>query len=362
MRKLLAVLAPVALVLSGCSSMPLPGGAGAGGYAVTIEFADVLDLVANSAVKVNDVTVGNVEDIEAEGWTAKVTVRVDEDVKLPANATAALRQTSLLGEKFIALSPPIDVPPAGDLTDGATIPLERTRRSAEVEEVLGALALTLGGGGLDQLRTINTELIAALEGRESDIRDTLNQLDVFVTALDAQRDDIVAAIEALDGLAAELAAQKDDIGAALEALGPGAEVLADQRENLTSALSALGELGRVGTHVVNATREDTLATVRSLQPVLEQLVKAGDDFPRGLELALSYPFPHNVSGAIKGDFVNLHVTLDLDLGNVLSNLFGAEPEPTPVPGKPAGEKDPVTGAIDPLVGGLTDLLLGGLAK
>lgn len=360
MRKLLTVLAPLALVLSGCS---IPGVAGGGGYAVTIEFADVLDLVANSAVKVDDVTVGNVEDIEADGWTAKVTVRVDEDVELPANATAALRQTSLLGEKFIALSPPVDVPPAGDLTDGATIPLERTRRSAEVEEVLGALALTLGGGGLDQLRTINTELIAALEGRETDIRDTLGQLDAFITALDAQRADIVAAIDALDGLSAELAAQKEDIGKALDALGPGAEVLADQRENLTSALTALGELGRVGTHVVNASREDTLAMVRDLQPILEQLVKAGDDFPRGLELALSYPFPHNVSGAIKGDFVNLHLTLDLDFANVLSNLFGAQPAPTPKPDAPApAEKDPVTGAVDPLIGGLTDLLLGGLAK
>ena len=40
--------------------MPLPGGADLGGdpYAVTVEFRDVLDLVPQSAVKVDDVTVG----------------------------------------------------------------------------------------------------------------------------------------------------------------------------------------------------------------------------------------------------------------------------------------------------------------
>ncbi|MEV0646526.1 MCE family protein [Phytomonospora sp. NPDC050363] len=364
--RLAALLLPAALGLTACSSMPLPGGEGMGGYAVTIEFADVLDLVQNSSVKVNDVTVGTVEDISVDGWTAEVTVRVNDDVVLPANSTAALRQTSLLGEKFVALSPPIDVAPAGELTDGSTIPIERTRRSAEVEEVLGALALTLGGGGLEQLRTINTELIDALEGRESDIKDTLGELDAFVTALDAQREQIVDAIEALDALAIDLAKQKDDIGAALEALGPGAEVLAGQQDNLTAALEALKNLGDVGTQVIEASRDDTLGSIEALQPILEQLVAAGDDFPQGLELALSYPFPHNVSDAVQGDFVNLHITLDLDLGSVLGNLFGGKPvDPAPGEGDPNGEEpdtaEPGPGEANPLIGGLAELLLGGLA-
>lgn len=363
MRKLALLLLPAALVLSACSSMPLPGGEGMGGYAVKIEFADVLDLVENSAVKVNDVTVGTVEDIAVDGWTAEVTVRVNDDVQLPANSTAALRQTSLLGEKFVAISPPIDVAPEGSLADGAVIPIDRTRRSAEVEEVLGALALTLGGGGLEQLRTINTELINALEGRETDIKDTLGELDTFVTSLDAQREQIVKAIDALDALAIDLAEQKDDIGAALDALGPGAEVLAAQQGNLSAALEALKKLGDVGTHVIEASRGDTLASIESLQPILEQLVAAGDDLPNGLELALSYPFPHNVSGAIQGDFVNLHITLDLDLADVLGNLFGGktvEPIPDDEKGTPADE-EPGPGEANPLTGGLAELLLGGLA-
>ena len=62
-----------ALALSGCDfsvySLPLPGGADLGDrpYKVTIQFRDVLDLVPQSAVKVDDVTVGRVDAIKNQG-------------------------------------------------------------------------------------------------------------------------------------------------------------------------------------------------------------------------------------------------------------------------------------------------------
>ncbi|MGH3309632.1 MAG: MlaD family protein, partial [Streptomyces sp.] len=62
------------LLLSGCEfgglqDVQLPGGAAADGnaYRVTVEFRDVLDLVPQSAVKVNNVTVGAVEKVELRG-------------------------------------------------------------------------------------------------------------------------------------------------------------------------------------------------------------------------------------------------------------------------------------------------------
>ncbi|TDC96071.1 MCE family protein, partial [Actinomadura sp. 7K507] len=60
-----------AAALSGCSfngvsSLPLPGGPdlGPNPKTVKIEFSNVLDLVPQSAVKVNDVSVGQVEEID----------------------------------------------------------------------------------------------------------------------------------------------------------------------------------------------------------------------------------------------------------------------------------------------------------
>jgi phospholipid/cholesterol/gamma-HCH transport system substrate-binding protein len=335
MRRVPAAL--VLLALAGCTSdglagVPLPGGAPDGpSYRVVVEFGDVLDLVPQSAVKVNDVTVGTVETIWLEGWTARVRVRVGVDVRLPDNATAAVRQTSLLGEKFVDLAAPTDEAPRGELADGDVIPLSRTGRNVEVEEVLAALGLVLNGGGLQHLRTINDELASALEGRETDARDALRQLDAFVGGLDAQKDDIVRAIDAIDRLAGRLAGQTRTIGAAVDALAPGLAVLADQRQQLTRALTALRRLGRVGGRVVTATRADLLASLRALRPVLDQLVRAGDALPKALDFMLTFPFPPNVTGAIVGNQVNLHVSLDANAADILANLLAAAP--------PAAEPD-----------------------
>ena len=131
--KLVAALASVTLLVSGCGlnlyDVPLPGGAdtGASPFRVKVQFADVLDLVPQSAVKVNDVPVGRVESVNLgpDGWSAEVTVVVNDGVKLPGNATAALKQSSLLGEKFIDLSTPVNEAPAGSLHDGDVITRDR---------------------------------------------------------------------------------------------------------------------------------------------------------------------------------------------------------------------------------------------
>ncbi|MEU4714128.1 MCE family protein [Micromonospora purpureochromogenes] len=343
----------VALLPAGCglpdlADLPLPGGAPKGaGYTVTVEFSDVLDLVPQAAVKVDDVTVGSVEKISLAGWTARVTLRIGSGVRLPSNATAAVRQSSLLGEKYVTVAAPVSGASTNRLADGDVIPLSRTNRGAEVEEVLAALGLLLNGGGLAQLRTINQELGTALAGREPAVRDALGQLDEFIGGLDKQKADLVRALDALDRLTGRLNRQKQVLGDAVDSLAPGLTVLARQRAQLTSALTALDKLGDVGTRVVNRSRDDTVANLRALQPILEELVRAGDDLPKSLDFMLSYPFPPNVTGAIVGDFVNLSVTADLDSASILANLAAA----APAPAGPAAPPRTATPARPPAAGG-----------
>jgi phospholipid/cholesterol/gamma-HCH transport system substrate-binding protein len=324
---LTAAVAVGALALTGCqgvSDLPLPGGAAQGSdvYHVTVEFRNVLDLVPQSAVKVDDVTVGAVDSVRLDGWHAEVRLRLLDSVKLPDNAVAELRQTSLLGEKFVSLSPPTTQAPEGRLGEGDVIPLARSGRNPEVEEVLGALSLLLNGGGVAQLKTINVELTRAMSGRESDIRSVVRRLDTFVGGLDRQKQQIVRAIDGIDRLSGRLAAQKDDIATAIDNLGPGLKVLADQRRRLTSMLTALSRLGRVGTHVIAASKADTVANLRALAPILTRLSQAGADLPNALDILFTYPFPHTATGAVKGDYTNLRITADLDLRTILANQGG----------------------------------------
>ncbi|MEU1273893.1 MCE family protein [Streptomyces sp. NPDC005799] len=317
------------LLLSGCAfngwyDVPLPGGAADDGHAyhVTVEFRDVLDLVPQSAVKVDDVTVGAVEKVQLDGWHARVRLRVADSVKLPANAVAELRQTSLLGEKYVALAAPTGTPPVGRLRDGDRVPLSRSGRNPEVEEVLSALSALLNGGGVAQLKTITVELNKALDGRENRVRSLLNELNTFVGGLDEQKADIVRAIKAVDRLAGRLGKEKVTIAQAVDTMPPALKVLAGERRDLTKMLTALSKLGTTGTKVVEASHDDTVANLKNLRPILQQLNKAGSDLPNSLELLTTYPFPRNATEAVKGDYVNLHLTADLDLADLYGNMAG----------------------------------------
>lgn len=329
----LAVVA--ALTLTSCQGaydLPLPGGAKGDGPSmkVKVDFADVLDLVPKSSVKINEVAVGQVEEIELNGWTARVTLSVPRSSKLPDNALAELKQTSLLGEKYIALSAPPDGKGVGTLSEGDLIPLERTNRNPEVEEVLSAMSLLLNGGGVGQLAVIERELNNALRGNTDEIKHLIGELNTFVGGLEDQKAEIVRAIDMIDQLSARLAAQKDLIARSLEELPKGLKILADQRVQLTQMLQALSRLGAVGTKVIQGSKEDLLANLKLLGPILSQLNKAGDTLPRSLELLLTYPFPDAALGAIKGDYTNLSVSADLDLRE-FQLLEGGVPG-APVPG------------------------------
>ncbi|MFE9622160.1 MCE family protein [Streptomyces sp. NPDC006527] len=320
------------LLLSGCQingwyDVPLPGGAAADGdaYRVTVEFRDVLDLVPQSAVKVDGVTVGAVEKVELDGWHARVRLRIADSVKLPGNAVAELRQTSMLGEKYVALVAPLDTAPVGRLGDGDRIPLARSGRNPEIEEVLSALSALLNGGGVAQLKTITVELNKALAGRENRVKGLLKELNTFLGGLNGQRKEIVRALQGIDRLAKRLNKEKKTIAVAVDTLPPALKVLADQRRDLTRMLTALSDLGKTGTKVVNASHDDTVANLKALRPILEQLNKAGADLPNSLELLTTYPFPRNAVDAVKGDYVNLAVTADLDLSSIYGNLAD-EPE------------------------------------
>lgn len=316
-----------AMLLTGCDfdvyKLPLPGGADTGENPMTIEveFTDVLDLVPQSTVKVADVSVGKVTDVSLDGYNAKVTIELRNDVNLPDNAEAEIRQTSLLGEKFVSLRPPAEAAPRGELGDGDVIPLERSGRNPEVEEVLGALSLLLNGGGVAQLKTITSELNKALDGREGSARSVLTQLRTLMRQLDDNKGDIVTAITKLNRLAVSVNKQRDTIDAALVELPSALRSLDSQRNDLVKMLKALNRLSTVGVRVINASKENTVESLRLLAPVLGSLADSGSDLPYSLQSLLTFPFidaavgenPQVARNLHMGDYTNLSVQLDLGL-------------------------------------------------
>jgi phospholipid/cholesterol/gamma-HCH transport system substrate-binding protein len=345
LRWLVLLLAGV-LLTSGCQfdgayDLPLPGDPVDADDAiqVTAEFKDILNVVPKSPVMVDDVTVGQVTDVQRVGWHAKVTMLVRKDVELPDNAIAEIRQVSLLGEKYVALEPPPEGGAEGRLEDGDNISLASTGRNPEVEEVLGALSFLLSGGGVAQLGTITKELNQAMEGREDKLRHLLGSLTDVVGTLDDQKADIIRAMQSMSNLTATLNAEKQTVTGALDATGPAIKVLADQHDEMIAMLSALDRLGVVGTRVISASKDDLLKTLAHLSPVLAKLRAAGDKLAPGLNLIISFPFPKEASEIVRGDYANTSIRAEISLENMLPP--GSDLPDLPIPDIPLPDLPPV---------------------
>ena len=208
------------------------------------------------------------------------------------------------------------------------IPLERSGRNPEVEEVLGALSLLLNGGGVGQLKTITSEINNALEGREGSAKSVLGQVRLLMSQLDENKADIVQAIEALNRLSIETGKHLDTIDAALDELPSALDSLDKQRDDLVKMLTALDDLSGVGVRVIRASKAATIDSLQQLDPVLTQLAAAGDDFANAFHVFLTYPFVDEVVGRDPqvarnlhmGDYTNLSIQLEVDLSDVVPTV------------------------------------------
>lgn len=345
-RRFAATVALGALLASGCQfqglyNLPLPGAAAQGSNTYTVHaiFSNVMSLVPDASVRVHGVTVGHVGAITlTKNYQAEVALVLPDSVNLPANAAAVLSQSSLLGTKYIALAAPLGIAPVGRLRNGDVIANGNTSQDATVEEVFSALSALLNGGGVEQLQAIDQELTAVMHGRESQIRGFFNQLTTLVSNLDGQQQNIIAALTGLNRLAGQLASQRVTLARALTNLGPGLQVLAEQRPELVAMLTALNRLGRIGSQIITASQQTTVADFAALRPILTELAAAGTALPHSLELLFDYPFPKNAQRAIPSDYTGLSVSLDLQS---FLRMFSSS-SPVPVPGSASSGGSPTS--------------------
>jgi virulence factor Mce-like protein len=347
-RRVLAIVSCVMLTVTGCAfhglnSLPLPGavGRGPGANIYHVEIPNVGTMESNSPVMIDDVVVGSVGTMRVQGWHADVEISVKRDVVIPANVVASVGQTSLLGSMHLALNTPPGQPGSGRLQPGATIPLSRSSAYPSTEQTLSSLGAVVNGGGLGQIAEIIHNFTAALSGREGAVRDLITRLDTFVGTLDQQRDNIVDSIQALNRLAATFAGQRDVLTQALRKVPPALDVLIRERPRLTTALDKLRVFSNTATRLINDSQADLVKNLKNLEPTIRALADVGPELDTAFQAATVFPFTQNfVDRAVRGDYFNLHVQLDLSIprlkrGLLLGTHWGQldMPEP-PAPGEP----------------------------
>ncbi len=277
--RLRLVALTMGLLASSVGACSLPGRV-EGPVELTATFDDVGDLVSGHSVQVADVRVGSITGIElTDGFRAKVTMKVKDDLDLPIDSVAVLRTTSLLGEKFIELRPPSeeeDGQPADDcdgdvLVSGCRI--LSTQQAPELEFVAEEAVQVLGGVVANDLGTLVETGAVGFGGRAAELGSLIDSISTVAASMAGSSQDIVAIIDGLDQATATLASGAGRVDQLLVNLADTTDVLADSREQVLRTLEDLTRLARAQNEIVfEPFREDMERQIDQLDAILATVI------------------------------------------------------------------------------------------
>jgi phospholipid/cholesterol/gamma-HCH transport system substrate-binding protein len=295
-------LAAVVTSLGGCVAR--------GGISVHALFDDVVDLPRFSNVQSSDVVIGQVTGIRLEGYNARVTMRIDPDARIPSNAIALVRSTSLLGEKFVDLRPPTtEAVSAEPLREGDVIPVERTRRLPGVDDAFNKLGRILEGGSAAALANVIHSSATIVRGREEQLGQIFTELRGISSVLAVRAPEIASAITNLDTAFTALASGEGVIRRVLRSGADAATILADERANLDRLVGSLDRASSVLARYSKATTASSDAALKDLRDVLDVVMTTTDDLEAAVSALASFTdlWPR----AIPGDYIQLDIVLTL---------------------------------------------------
>lgn len=240
----------VVLLASGVAVATHPGGRHVSAY-----FADASALFPDNPVMVLGVPVGTIDAITPEGAQVRVDMTItDPDVRLPADAKAAVVSPSLVTGRYVQLLPPWRGGP--ELADGAVIPLSRTAVPLGVDDLARTateLAQALGPNGANRTGALSDALTVGarnLDGNGQALNDTIRNLGGLSGTLAGSSEDLFGTVTELETFTAGLARSDDQIREFNGRLADVTGFLAAQRGELGGALADLSRaLGDVAAFV-----------------------------------------------------------------------------------------------------------------
>ncbi|MGI5243911.1 MCE family protein [Dactylosporangium sp. CA-139066] len=228
-------------------------------------FRDASGLAPGNEVRVAGVRVGKVTGVglarNRSGAYVRVTFRVDDDgVRLGTATAATIRIKTVLGQKYLALSPA----GPGRLAEDAEIPLERTAAPFDVVQAVSGLADTLDHIDTVQLADAFTTIARTFADTPASVQaslDGLSRLSKTVSDRDAELRALLARAHEVSGV---LAARDEEFQ---KLVADGAALL----DEVSRRRDAVHDL-LVGTNALATQLSGVVADNRDkLRPALEQL-------------------------------------------------------------------------------------------
>lgn len=315
----------MAYAVAGCGvglqGLPKPGGPETGDtYPVHATFDDVLNLPIDAQVRDGSRIVGQIGSLSVEGYQADVELRIDHSYKIPVGTVAEVRFDNPLGDQYVELHRPAEA--SGDyLAAGDRLTLQDTSAAPTVEDTLGALATAINGGGIGNLQSIAHELNMMFDGNQPQIRHLLHTLDVAATDLAGGIDHVDDALVALEALTKQLDKGGDVLPKGLKSLSEAIGVLAGQNEQFDELIGGLAEFGKAGNEAIDKSGKQTVAAIKSLLPVVQDIVRANAKITPALTNLRT--LEAQVPKVTEGGYLEASVTLPIAVSSQPSNARAA---------------------------------------
>ncbi|TMR00171.1 MCE family protein [Actinomadura soli] len=269
-RSIFVLVAVLALAVSGCSYTT--AGAPKGGLTLTATFDDVQQLVAGHSVKMSDITIGSVTKIRLAGYKAKVTLSIEDDVKIPKGTRAEIRVTSLLGENYVDLR----MPPGASMDRGPFLATGDTIAQTSVqpafEQVVGQAGPLIQALAGDDVATVVNAGATALDGNGQKLNLTIAQASGLVKMFADQRRELGESVDRFAKLGRSLAKGDDALNEAPGRLERTTRILNDDKEKILKTVEKLTWMAReLNDKVLEGRILRFRKLLADLDPVLQQL-------------------------------------------------------------------------------------------
>lgn len=334
MRKVITALRLLAVLalggVAGCSGGPL----NSGDITVVAQFDSGAGLYVGNAVAVLGMPVGEVTAIAPTGTHVEVTMRIDREVPIPADATAVTLSTSVLTDRHVEFSP---VYRGGDtLRDGARLPIEQTRTPVGIDRLISMadrMSGDLAGDTPDEgpIARLLSVAAAATSGNGAELRATMDELSKAlrlgddagaqtrdtVTQLVDELSKLIAAAAANDAVIRDFGTASGQLGTTLAELGIGAGTTGAQVNQLMLQAEELLTTNRAA---LQSTMADMAIVTQALTDYRTQLAEFLDVTP--LLLDNGYRVVDQQNGGVRIHGLLDKVAFDGQMIKEVCNILG----------------------------------------
>src|SRR4051794_69466 len=305
---------------------------------IVADFPRTVSLYEGSDVKILGVPVGKVDTVTPEGTKVRVKLHYDSQYAVPADAKAAVISPSVVGDRFVQLTPAYK---GGEkLQDNAHLGIDRTATPLELDEIfrsLNDLNIALGPNGANKSDASGTGPLTRLldstarnfGGQGVQFNKTLKNLGAFSKTLADNKDELFGTLSQVEKFTNTLSKNDQTVRDFNDSLAGGANLLAGERQDLAAVLRNLSTAMIQVRSFVKENRASLTSNISGLTKISKTLVKQRDALDKTLRYAPTALNNLYLAGNVKQGTLdtrdvagNLMDELQADPAAVLCTLVG----------------------------------------